>query len=342
MKNRIAYIKSKEEWKMSKVSIIIPVYNNEKHIEKTVRSIMNQTYGNLEIIVIDDGSTDKSSDILQKLSAEDSRIVVIHQKNSGVSVARNVGIDRASGEYLTFVDGDDYIATDYVQKLHEFANVKEADLVICGVTYVDEKGKILKDLIPDEYQRFNKEEWTFRISGVWSHFYKTQLWKTHKIRFYPGERGEDMPISLYFSAMCDNIATLPEVGYYYVQHTQSAMHHFRGLNNFKLPYIALEKVIRKIQKTGIKNSSEYYELFVLRIFCTCYFDLSRGASKAKKRELCDYILRILKTYFPQYYKNSMTRFYSKYDAPFVQKMAVHILVILVRTKLIYPMSIFLR
>ena len=327
---------------MSKVSIIIPVYNSEKYVEKCIKSVINQTFRELEIIVIDDGSTDKSYDVLKNLAMEDKRILLLHQENAGVAIARNNGIAMASGEYLTFLDGDDYIKEDYIERLYMCAQEKSADMVVCGITFVDEDGNILKTLVPGEYSRFHKEEWTFRISAVCSHLYKLKLWKEQNISFCPGERGEDMPISLYFSATCDKITTLSEAGYYYVQHGQSAMHHFRGLNYFKLPYIALENMIRRIQKIGVKNSFEYYELFVLRIFCTCYFDLSRGASKEKKEELCDYIVRILKTYFPRYYKNPMTCCFAKYDAPFHQKLAVHILVILVRTKLIYPMAMFWR
>ena len=326
---------------MPKVSIIIPVYNSEKYVEKCIRSVMNQTFQELEIIIIDDGSSDGSYEILKELAKEDSRIILIHQENSGVAIARNVGLERVSGEYLTFVDGDDYIDLDYIERLYMCAHNKGADLVICGMTYVDEEDSLIKKLIPGEYKRNVKEEWTFRISAVCSHFYKARLWKEQNVRFYPGERGEDMPISLYFSATCDKITTLDEAGYYYVQHKQSAMHHFRGLKQFSLPYVAFENAIQKIRDNGIKNSIEFHELFVMRIFCTCFFDLSRGASREKKRELCDYIIRILKMYMPRYYKNPMMKCYAKYEAPFFQKLAVHILTILVRTKLIYPVAMFL-
>lgn len=327
---------------MSKVSIVIPVFNNEKYIQKCLSSVMNQSFQELEIIVIDDGSTDSSYSIIQKLAMKDKRIVLVHQNNAGVAAARNAGIDIASGEYITFLDGDDYICIDYIEKLYTCAKKKSADLVVCGITYVDNKGKVLKCLIPGEYIRFSKEEWTFRISAVCSHFYKMSLWKEQNIRFHSGERGEDMPISLYFSATCDTITTLSEAGYYYVQHEESAMHHFRGLNQYKLPYVALENIIKKVQSNGVKNSYEYYELFVLRIFCTCYFDLSRGASWDKKRELCDYIVRILQTYFPKYFCNRIAKWFSKYDAPLSQKAAVHILVILVRTRLLYPVARILK
>lgn len=323
---------------MQKVSIVIPVYNNESYVEKCIRSVLEQTYRNLEIIIINDGSTDKSGEILQKLAEEDKRILLVTQKNAGVSAARNKGIELATGEYLTFIDGDDYVDSDYIEKLYCCACEKKADMVICGVTYVDKAGQVLNIITPGEYKRFEKEEWTFRISVVCAHFYKRCLWETYDMWFQPGERGEDIPISLFFSAVCDKIATLPYSGYNYVQHQMSAKHNFRGLRNYRLPYRALEDVLKKVRTVGIFNGPDFYELFVLRILATFLFDLGRGASRENMRELCDYIVRILDTYFPDYYKNKKAGLFSKLDIPFVQKAAVCILVFLVRTRLIYPVS----
>lgn len=323
---------------MPEVSVIIPVYNNEKYVEKCIRSVMEQTFRDLEIIVINDGSTDGSGEILERLAAEDGRVRLISQENGGVAAARNSGIDDAEGKYLTFVDGDDYIHRDYIKKFYDFAEKNKAEMVICGLTYVDEEGKVLNRTIPGEYQRFEREEWTFRISAVCSHFYQRRLWEKYNIRFQPGERGEDMPISLFFAAICDKIATISETGYFYVQHQASAIHNFRGLRNYSLPYQALEEMIRKIQTIGISNSPEFFELFVLRILATCFFELSPGASKDKMKELCDYIIRILDTYFPRYCKNKKARLTAPVDIPFVQKGAVKVLVLLTKTKLLYPVS----
>lgn len=323
---------------MAKVSIIIPVYNSEKYVEKCIRSIMNQTFRDLDIVIVNDGSTDGSGEILERLATEDKRIRLFHQENGGVAVARNRGLEAATGEYLTFVDGDDYIAEDYIERLYDYSVEKGAEMVICGLTYVDEEGNCLGKVIPGEYRRFEHEEWTFRISAVCSHFYQSNLWERYNIRFQPGERGEDMPISLFFSAVCDKIATISDTGYFYVQHQTSAIHNFRGLRNFSLPYRALEQMIQKIQSIGIVNSPEFCELFVLRILSTCLFQLSPGASKEKMKELCDFILRILNTYFPNYCRNKKAGLFTKLDIPFAQKAAVKVLILLTKTRLIYPVS----
>lgn len=323
---------------MEKVSVIVPVYNNEKYVETCIRSICQQTYQNLEILVINDGSTDGSRQILERMAEKDKRIRLTHQENAGVSAARNKGIELADGEYLTFVDGDDYVSADYIEKFYECAKKQNAEIVICGVTYVEEEGRILKRILPGKYRRFEREEWAVRISAVCSHFYKRSLWERYQVRFQEGERGEDMPISLLFSAICDKICTLPQCGYYYVQHSSSTMHQFKGLRNYRLPYKALEKTLVQVQKEGVANSPEYYEWFVIRILCTCFFELGIGASKKDMAELGSYIVRILETYFPEYYKNKKAGLFSDADVPMPQKAATALLKFLVHTRLIYPVS----
>lgn len=323
---------------MPEVSIIIPVYNSEKYVEKCIRSVMSQTLQDMEILVINDGSTDKCGEILEGLAAEDNRIRLFHQENSGVAMARNRGVKISNGKYITFVDGDDYLKEDYIEKMYNLAEKDDLDMVICGLTYVDESGKELNRVIPGVYKRFENEEWTFRISAVCSHLYRRILWEQYDVSFQNGERGEDMPISLFFSAVCRRINTIQECGYFYVQHASSAIHNFKGLENYSLPYKGLEKTIQKVQKTGIQNSPEFYELFVMRILSTCLFQLAPGASRVKMKELCDYIVYILENYFPKYYKNKKAHITAKADIPLVQKAAVKLLMILVRTRLLYPVG----
>lgn len=319
---------------MPEVSIIIPVYNNEKYIEKCIHSVLNQTFGELEIIAVNDGSTDESGKILKNLEREDVRIILLEQNNQGVAAARNLGVRKATGKYITFVDGDDYLKNDYIEKMYDLAEKESLDMVISGLTYVDESGKELNKIIPGVYKRLENEEWTFRISAVCSHLYRRELWAKYDVKFQSGERGEDMPISLFFSAVCPRINTIQECGYYYVQHASSAIHNFKGLEKYTLPYKGLDNTLKKVEEVGIQNSPEFYELFVLRIFATCLFQLAPGARLEKIRELCDYISCTVNTYFPTYWKNSKAKLNAKVDIPFTQKAAVKVLQFLLKTKLL--------
>lgn len=321
---------------MPAVSVVIPVYNSEKYVEKCIQSVMAQTLPDLEIIIINDGSTDESGRILRELTQKDSRIVLLEQANQGVAAARNQGVEKATGKYITFVDGDDYLQEDYIELMYNLAEKETLDMVICGLTYVDEGGKELNRVIPGVYKRLENEEWTFRVSAVCSHLYRRELWERYDVKFQSGERGEDMPVSLFFAAICSRINTLPECGYYYVQHASSAIHNFKGLEKYSLPYKGLENTLTRVNKIGIQNSQEFYELFVMRIFATCLFQLAPGASYEKTKELCDYISCTVNTYFPTYWKNSKAKLNAKVDIPFTQKAAVKVLMLLLKTKLLKP------
>lgn len=123
---------------MAKVSILVPVYNVEDYLEQCLGSIMKQTFKDIEIICVNDGSTDSSPEILQKYSARDKRIIVVNKENGGLPSARNAGIDAATGEYLSFVDADDYIEPDMIEKLYSAAVRTKAEIVICGANIFPE------------------------------------------------------------------------------------------------------------------------------------------------------------------------------------------------------------
>lgn len=138
-----------------KVSIIVPIYNCAKYLCSCIESILSQSYANLELILVDDGSLDNSNDICIKYKVSDKRVKVFCQENSGASVARNLGIKNVSGEYLMFVDADDYIEKNMLQELVETAERKSADYVMCGMivdTY-NKQGNLISSLKSNQYQR---------------------------------------------------------------------------------------------------------------------------------------------------------------------------------------------
>lgn len=283
------------------VSVIIPVYNCEKYIKKCLNSVMQQSYLNIEIIVIDDGSTDASLEIIKRLLDTDERIVLIQQSNQGVSVARNIGVDKACGKYVTFLDGDDYIGCDYIKIFVANAEEADAELCVCGYTMVDEHGKKILELSPKEkYIKCEQEEYIYKILGISGRFYNKEFWIKHNIRFEENKkiRGEDIPIAMMTNVLAANIKNIEQSSYYYVQHNTSARHNMQGLKKYDLPYSALEKCIRYIQNQRETNGKDFFEVCLLRVFFTFLLDLGKNTELDKYDEIYQYERRILKMYFP--------------------------------------------
>mgnify|MGYP002733379727 FL=1 len=153
---------------MPDLSIVIPVYNVEIYLERCIDSILSQINQSFELILVDDGSTDHSGAICDQYAEKDERILVIHQNNKGVSAARNVGIDIATGTYLAFVDADDWVMPEAYAIMLREALISGADIIVCGVGYVNESGRQLrKDLISEGI--YNSEEALATLYGMPNH-----------------------------------------------------------------------------------------------------------------------------------------------------------------------------
>ena len=176
------------------ISIIVPIYNVEKYLSRCIDSILQQSYQNLELILVDDGSPDGCGAICDAYAEKDSRITVIHQKNAGVSAARNAGLSCARGMLIGFIDPDDYIAPNMYQELIEAMEATEAELAICGYNYVDEDARVdehrkyplaERELLTQEQlmERFSDMPPSIRLS-VWNKLFKSNL--LHDLKFMEG------------------------------------------------------------------------------------------------------------------------------------------------------------
>lgn len=210
------------------ISIIIPVYNVEKYIKDCVNSILKQTYTNLEIILIDDGSTDTSGQICDDYACKDSRINVIHKANGGLSEARNVGIDIAKGEYITFIDSDDYVFPSFIEYLHDLISRNNADISVCQPINVDEYNKALSkggEQI-DKVVKGNYDCMEEYLSGnaidtvAWRKLYKSDLFKSG-VRYPIGKYHEDVWTTYKLIAQCNTISIGSKALYAYRQRTGS-------------------------------------------------------------------------------------------------------------------------
>jgi glycosyltransferase involved in cell wall biosynthesis len=216
---------------MSSVSIIIPAYNVGQYLGKCLDSIIAQTLQNIEIIVIDDGSTDDSGRIADEYAAADIRIRVIHQNNTGLGGARNSGLKIATGEYVGFVDSDDWISENYFESLYSAAKKHDADIAATScVCMVFPDGRTsLKNV---GFKRAGIMCGKMRRAGVviasgmsCNKIYRAEFLRKNKIRFPDGRsRGEDNPVTIIAMALANKIATVIDATYFYLQRGNSLAH----------------------------------------------------------------------------------------------------------------------
>lgn len=203
------------------ISVIIPVYNVEEYLEKCVDSVLQQDYDHLEILLIDDGSSDQSGKICDEYAQKDSRVLVIHQKNGGVSCARNTGVANASGQYITFVDSDDYVSVDFVSFMYELICKHHAQISSCGAVNIQPSGKqILVDTDFSEHVMGRHEALErmcyndgFYIT-LWDKLFAADLFDG--IRFPEGKLFEDTGVTYQLVFRAEKIVACCEPKYFYV------------------------------------------------------------------------------------------------------------------------------
>lgn len=211
------------------ISVIVPIYNVEKYINKCVDSIINQTYKNIEIILVDDGSTDNCYNICDEYKKKDNRIKVIHQENSGLSEARNAGIKMAKGEYLAFVDGDDYILEDMLEYLYKLLKETNSEISVCNfIRYWNEDKKLIDYNINRERIVIKREQALKEIlkndllkSFAWNKLYKKSLFKN--VRYPKGMKMEDVATTYKLISNSEKIVIGKDAKYYYVQRDGSIL-----------------------------------------------------------------------------------------------------------------------
>lgn len=213
------------------LSVIVPVYDVEKYLPKCLDSLLAQTWRNLEIIVVDDGSPDGSWDIMQDYARRDSRIRLHRQKNGGLSAARNAGLELARGEWIGFMDSDDYAAPEMYETLYRAATEHDAQMAVCSLAYVTPEGRPIPRTSPitkDEVQ--TGREALQRLSGPQNWYYVTAMNRLYRrsllenIRFPEGRIHEDEFTAHLFYWECKRVAFVKKALYCYVQRDGSIMH----------------------------------------------------------------------------------------------------------------------
>lgn len=227
---------------MAEISIIVPIYNSSKYLENCFDSIRVQTFTDFEVIAINDGSTDESGNICDKYASLDNRFKVIHKKNEGVSIARNIGIEQSCGKYITFIDSDDWVDEDYLQNLHNGA-YKNADIVVSGI--IREGNGFSKKFfsINDNYFPSKDAKWLHKLIksrllfGPCNKLYKSSTIKYNCILFPLNiSYGEDRIFNYQYLKYVSHIRTLSYSGYHYRLLLDNSLTTISRSNMFELEY----------------------------------------------------------------------------------------------------------
>lgn len=255
---------------MKKVSVVVPVYNAEEHLDFCLNSILNQTYKNIQIVAVDDGSTDSSLQILKTYKEKYPDIFkVIHKENSGVFDARNMGVDEADGYYLMFSDNDDYMEPDFIETMVNAD--KDYDIIIGGYKRVTYSGKVLFKVCLEE-----KPLSPFIQLVCWGKLYKTDFVKSNNLKFKNVAIADDVLFSIYAYGKTANIKILPETKYHWMYNETSVSNtDSKALNRTDGIIEALEDIKNNIRY----NDRELIEYFYIRTAVYYILFSCKGTSK---------------------------------------------------------------
>lgn len=283
------------------ISIIIPVYKVEKYLEKCIESVLKQTYTNLQIILVDDGSPDNCGKICDEYAKKDPRIEVIHKVNGGLSDARNVGIAKAKGKYIGFVDSDDYIKEDMYEILINLIKEYDADVSICnlydvidGKEYIrnNENGiqeysrlEILKEVLLDKNIQ----------SYAWNKLYKKELFD--EIKYPIGKKYEDIGTTFYVFEKCNKIVVTSESEYYYLKRSDSLVNNVTESTVLDYTDIIIQRYL--YTQKNIEKLRKYNNYYLAKTLITAHNDIELLGSISEKmqekyKELYNLVYNIMK------------------------------------------------
>ncbi len=330
------------------VSIIMPCYNTQKYLKKTMDSIFAQTFKDYEIIMVDDGSSDSTPALLDAYEKDHPDMIrVFHKENGGQSTARNLALDHAAGEYIVFWDSDDYAEVDYLDRLVSAARDNDSEMVLSGSHYIDENGFVLENL---NYPVDRFPDYPLRRLSPHGKLYRKDFLDRHNIRFVPGKLYEDNPFNFLALFLCRNQVILPYAGHYQVVHGGSSMS--QAVTSDKVPYDAIEEALTYMNAHKDEINDIHVFEFTVLSFLTYFIFLGnrehmqnalrkyRGCKYdgALVSELCDFAQRVIPEKLPLYYKNPRIGIFKEKALQIRHRAGVWLFVRLIRTHTLKPFA----
>ncbi len=259
---------------MPAISVIVPVYNAEKDLDRSINSVLTQTFTDFELILVDDGSKDSSAKICDDYAQKDSRVKVFHKENGGVSSARNFGIDRATGEYITFLDADDYFQPEFIDELLSFP---DQPLIVGGFGRFGEKEDESKpedtsivNIKADLETMWNKSLRQFIFWYIWGKIYRTDIIKSNNLQFHEQMKyNEDNCFLMDYMSKIETFAFVSSAGYMHFFEADRASKYRMNFSSFKVHLDRQEESFCALES---KNNHRYWLVRrdVHRRFLNCF------------------------------------------------------------------------
>lgn len=293
-----------EKVKKITLSVIMPVYNAEKYLDFSVQSVLNQTYKEFELIIVNDGSKDHSLEICRKYEALDSRVRIIDQENKGISEARNAGIDQAIGKYITFIDNDDMINPSMYEIMLKYMTEEKLDLVMCNAV---RRGEYKIEEVAENcdsceltkrnlYEKmFSNSEIDWEYMAVWNKIYRSRIVKN--IRFK--ETGtEDTVFNCQYYRYIKKARLIKQDLYYWIQRRDSVSHSEFGIRDYLIlkDYYWMNQYIQKYEK-------EYMQYSLIKLYKLIFNSRYRGRKSAYEKEVKNLIKEKQKVITKSFYGN---------------------------------------
>lgn len=290
---------------MPKVSVIVPIYNVEKYLRKCIETLVSQTLQDIQIILVNDGSKDNSIQIIKEfLEKYPQKIVYLEKENGGLSDARNFAIPHATGEYLAFLDADDYVELDIYEKMYELAKKENSDMVECDF-YWEYPNKIKKDIGKIYY---TKEEMLEKIRVVaWNKLIKREVLEKSKIQFPKGYRYEDIEFTYKLIPSLDKVSFLKEPCVHYIQR-QNSISNSQDERTREI-FDVLEHVIDFYKEKGIfeKYKVQLEYIYTRYLLCSSFLRMVKIKDKKVRIELLNKTWTNLNKKFPNWKKNEILK-----------------------------------
>lgn len=319
---------------MVDVSIIMPIYNVEKYLGKAIKSVLNQTYKDIELILVNDGSPDDSDKICRFYEKLDKRVSVIHQKNAGAGYARNAGLEKARGQYIYFADPDDYLELNLIEENIKLARSSGADVVVFGFyeEFLNNNGNftntvkspVLKETTSTlQFRNDFREFYRFTPYALWNKLYKRDYVKNNENRFSNQSIGEDALFNQAVYRNLGNVVFNKKAYYHYVYREGSAVNHYTK-NRFEQEYKVAQQFATLMDEWGKEN--EYTDLISKEYWNSIYLELKNLTSiecPLNQKEKVDRLKEIMK-------KHGLKQAVEKLDRENEQNKFVETLIRLVR------------